>query len=183
MKLLDLINEEEKQLNRKFQYGCAMIFFNFPEMFNIHNKINPDDLYTEPDDDSFGLDDEPHVTLLYGFHDTVTTDDILEIVDKYTFGNCDISNPSLFKKEKYDVLKYDVLGDSLHEANKELTKLPHTTDYPDYHPHMTIGYIKKGRGQKYVDMLKKYKPFTISPVFAVYSKTDGNRDRLKIKIK
>lgn len=180
MKLLDLINEEEK--NRKFDYGCAMVFFKFPEMFKIHNKINPDDLYTEEEDDSFGLDDEPHVTLLYGLHDNVSTDDVVSVLDKFTFYTCNVHNPSLFKNDKYEVLKYDVTGDSLQEINEELTKFPHTTNYPDYHPHMTIGYLKKGKGQKYVDMLKKYGDFWIAPTHAVYSQTDGTKDKISIKI-
>lgn len=182
MKLMDLIKEEEKRLNRKFDYGCVMIYFNFQEMFRIHNKINPDDVYVDNEDESFGLEDEPHVTLLFGLHDNVTTDDVVKVLDKFTFYTCTAHNPSLFSNENYDVLKYDITGDNIMEANKELTKFPYTTNFPDYHPHMTVAYLKKGKGKKYADMLKKYGDFQIAPVYAVYSQVDGTRDKISIKI-
>ena len=50
--------------------------------------------------------------------------------------------------------QFDVKGDNLHDANEELKKYPFTSDYPDYHPHLTIGYLKPNKGKKYVDILK-----------------------------
>jgi hypothetical protein len=48
-----------------------------------------------------------------------------------------------FENELYDVLKFDVKREkSLFDCNKDLMKFPHTTDYPDYHPHLTISYLK-----------------------------------------
>ena len=44
----------------------------------------------------------------------------------------------------YDVVKYRIKSpvlDSLHEA---AGKYPNQDDYPEYHPHMTIAYVKKG---------------------------------------
>lgn len=180
MKLTDLINEMVR--NRKYEYGCAMLYFAFPEMFKLHNKITPDDIYTVDGEDTYGLEDEPHVTLLFGLHDNVSTDDIVKVLDKFTFKPCKVHNPSIFKNDDYDVLKFDVQGDSLHEVNKLLTAYPHTTNFPDYHPHMTVAYIKPGKGQKYADEFKKFKEFWITPRYAVYSKTNGKKDRIKIKL-
>lgn len=180
MKLLDLISEQEKTMNRKFDYGCVMLYFNFPDMYNIHNKINSDDLYTEEEDDSYGLEDEPHVTLLYGLHDEVETEDVVNILEQYEFDELNIHNPSIFKNDEYDVLKYDVIGENLHEINEQLRKFPHTNQYNEYHPHMTVAYLKKGKGKKYADMLKKYEDFWVTPIYAVYSRTNG--DKVKIKI-
>jgi 2'-5' RNA ligase len=36
------------------------------------------------------------------------------------------------------------------DINEKLSILPHTTDFPDYNPHITIAYVKKGKGKKYV---------------------------------
>jgi hypothetical protein len=55
-----------------------------------------------------------------------------------------------------------------------LVKLPHTTDYPDYHPHSTIAYLKKGKGEKYTDKLKGAE-YIVNPSKIVYSKPDGNK--------
>ena len=57
-----------------------------------------------------------------------------------------IHDESLFENPKYDVLKFDVISPLLNKINKKLTKeLPYTSDFPDYHAHCTIAYIKKRR--------------------------------------
>lgn len=157
---------------QKYDYGCVMLYFNFPEIKNIHSLINPNDIYTEDGDSTFGLEENPHTTLLYGLHDDVTEDDVRNVVNDFNYGPCKLTNPSLFNSEKYDVLKYDVSGSNLHETNEELSKLPHTTSFPDYHPHLTIGYIKKGEGQKYADKLKELQ-FKLDPTHIVYSLPSG----------
>mgnify|MGYP003352094323 CR=1 FL=1 len=42
--------------------------------------------------------------------------------------------------------------DKLNALNKQLCKFPYTNDYPDYKPHITIAYVKKGLGKKYLDI-------------------------------
>jgi len=165
----------------KHDYGCVMLYLDFPELKNIHNIINKNDIYIDPNDDSFGLETEPHVTLLYGLHDDVSLDDIKNVIENYTFDSCKIINTSLFETEKYDVLKFDVKSSNLHEINKLLTKFPYTTDYPDYHPHMTIAYLKPGTGKKYIDKIKLENNF-IEPLYVVYSMTDGSKKKININI-
>lgn len=178
IKLMELIIEESK----RNKFGCAMLYFSFPEISKLHDAIDVDDLYEEEDDDSFGLEKEPHTTLLFGLHSEITKKDIKKILDKYTFYECKVFNVSLFQNEKYDVLKFDVKGDNLKEVNKELSNYPHTTDYPDYHPHMTIAYLKSGRGKKYVNMFIKYDEFCILPQYAVYSQPDGSKNKISINV-
>jgi hypothetical protein len=173
-----LLQEGSDQI---YEFGCAMVYFNFPEMNKIHDVIDPEDIYYEEGDRTFGLEDEPHCTLLYGLHPEVTTEDVEKVTDKYTFYTCKLHNVSLFKNEQYDVLKFDVVGDNLHEINKELTQYPHTTNFPDYHPHTTIGYLKPGQGQKYVDMLKGQE-FQLTPQLVIYSKPNGDQDKININI-
>jgi hypothetical protein len=59
-------------------------------------------------------------------------------------------------------------------VNAELAKLPHTTNFPDYHPHATIGYLKPGTGKKYVELFKD-KQYEVVPEKIVYSKPGGER--------
>lgn len=180
IKLKNLIKENS---DSTYDYGCAMIYFSFPEISKIHNMIDTNDIYTEDGDNTYGLEDEPHTTLLYGLHKEVGTNDVENITDKYTYYTCKIYNPSLFENEKYDVLKFDVSGDNLKETNSDLTKLPHTTDYPNYHPHLTIGYLKSGMGKKYVEMINKStSEFFLAPQYVIYSKPDGSKDKINIKI-
>ena len=133
MKLLPLITEDHKH-----EYGCPMLFFDFPELKKIQKMIKHNDIYIDEEDDSFGLETEPHVTLLYGLNENVSSENVKRVLRDIVFGVCDLTNPSVFENEKYEVLKYDIDGDGLHEANLELKKFPYTNDFPEYHPHLTI---------------------------------------------
>ena len=169
---------EEKQT---YDYGCAMLYFNFPEINKIQDAINPDDVYTQEGDRSFGFETEPHCTLLYGLHEEVITEDIEKVLDKYTYYTCKAHNASLFENPEYDVLKFDIKGDNLHETNADLQQYPFTSNFPDYHPHMTIAYLKPGTGKRYTKMLKGAK-FDLAPQYAVYSKPNGDKDKINIRI-
>jgi len=183
LKLMDIITE-----NHKREYGCVMLFFDFPELYKIQDAINPDDLYEEDDDDSYGLESEAHVTLLYGLHKGVSDEDVKETLKNIDFDVCKLFNLSFFKNEKYDVLKFEVGyttrgGAFLSKANKELKKFPYTSDFPDYNPHLSVAYLKPGMGKKYVDKLKRVKDYILTPKEARYSKTDGSKIKIKINVK
>lgn len=176
-KLMNL--RENKQT---YDYGCAMLYFSFPEINKIHDAINPEHIYVE-EEGAFGLESEPHCTLLFGLHDDeVSVDEIENVLDQFTYYTCKLHNPSLFENEKYDVLKFDVTGDNLPETNEKLKQFPFTTDYPDYHPHMTIAYLKPGEGKQYVEMLKKSDDFWVAPTHAIYSQPDGTKNKITIKV-
>ena len=184
--LVNIILEAEKP---KYSYGCVMLYFHFPEIGKMQKDIDKEDVYNGEDGDprTYGLEKEHHTTLLYGLHDDVMLDQVKSVLDKYTYSPLKLCNVSIFDNPKYDVLKFDVGysekgGAYLSKINKELSELPHTTEYPDYHPHSTIGYLKKGTGQKYVSMFKG-KEYVITPDYAVYSVPDGNKHKIKINVK
>jgi 2'-5' RNA ligase len=179
IKLTDLILEKKGD---SYEYGCAMLYFEFPELKRMQKDIDKKDLYTEEGDRSYGLEDEPHVTLLFGFHSEVTTNDIKKVLNKFIYNPCKAHNVSLFKNEKYDVLKFDIVKNSdLKDTNALLSKLPHTTEFKDYHPHVTIAYIKPGEGSKYVDMFKGVE-YQLFPEYALYSYNGGSKkDIINIK--
>ncbi len=175
---------EEKQ---KFEYGCAMLFFDFPELLNLQSKIAKEDLYTEEGSDrSYGLEEDPHITLLFGLHPEVTLKQVTGVLDKYTFTGCRVYKPSLFVNPKYDVLKFDIAymargGAFLDKINKDLKQFPYTSDFPDYHPHMTIAYLQPGTGKKYTAMFKD-EEYELIPKKAVYSMASGEQHDIKINI-
>jgi len=155
IKLFDILKE---QAQPKYEYGCVMLYFDFPLMNKIHDAIDPNHLWKKDEDSDStydgGLETEPHTTLLYGLHDGVSEQDVKNVLDKFTFGTCKISNASLFENENFDVLKFDVNGDNLFKTNTELSKYPNTQNFPDYHPHMTIAYLTPGTGKRYANCLK-----------------------------
>ncbi len=183
IKLKDLITEDKGG----YDYGCAMLYFEpNNEIVEFQKNINSDDLYTADDNGGYGIETEPHCTLLYGLHEEVSLDEIQNILDTIVFGKCKIYNPSLFENEKFDVLKFDVGyphrgGAFLHNANRMLSQLPHTTSYPDYHPHMTLAYLKPGKGKEYVEGLGEGVEFIFKPTHLVYSQPDGTKTDIPLK--
>jgi hypothetical protein len=164
---------KEKDTNKKYPYGCAMLYFDFPQVKILHEKIEADDIYDEA---GHGIETEPHVTLLYGLHDSVEDKDVLD-ASKGRIESIQLHNASIFKNDKFEVLKFDANGQFLHDINKNLSKLPHTTDYPDYHPHCTIAYLKPGKGEKYAKMFND-RLYEVFPKKVVYSKTDGSKKEI-----
>lgn len=157
--------------------GCAMVYFDFPDMKEIHKMIEKDDIYKPKD---YGLEKEPHCTLLYGFDTNVKAEAVLDTINQFKIPKLILTKASLFEND-YDVLKFDVkdVNKSLHNINKKLSKsFPYSSDYPNYHPHCTIAYLKKGTGKKYVDLLKG-KDYKVTPKHIVYS-VDGKKDKRKV---
>lgn len=127
-----------------FKYACCMLETKIGSWNDILSMIDESDIVE--------LEEDPHITLLYGIHSDVSHSKVAEIVSKHTNGpvQFEITGISLFENSEYDVLKFDVNGDQLYQINDSLTNLPHTSNFPDYHPHITIAYLKSGTGQKYV---------------------------------
>ena len=181
-KMVDYVLNE----GRKYEYGCAMLYFDFPMIYKIQDAINPDDVYEEEDDDSYGFETESHVTLLFGLHKEVTDDEVKGVLNKFTFAPIKLTKLSIFDNPKYDVLKFDIAdnggGHILYEVNKELKKFPFTSDFPDYHPHMTVAYLKPDTGNKWVKKLK-IQEFTLTPKYAMYSKPNkGKKEKTRFNI-
>jgi hypothetical protein len=170
---------KDKDNDKKYSYGCSMLYFDFPQMKVIHDEIEPEDIF---DEDGHGLETEPHVTLLYGLHsDEIDDDKVLDISSK-GIKSMGLGNVSLFENDKFDVLKFDVEAPFLYGINKELSKLPHTTDFPDYHPHCTIAYLKPGSGKKYTKLFKG-RIYEVFPTKVVYSKPDGTKIEERFNLK
>ena len=169
--------------NQKYPYACAMLYFGGDDMKALHNQITPEDLYVE--DDGYGVESEPHCTLLYGLHDNeVTPEQVEEVLKKRSYSPCTAHNLSLFENPKYDVLKYDIDGENLHETNEDLKQFPFTSDYPDYHPHMTVAYLKPGKGKEYTDKLGGlYNELKMVPQHVIYSRADGSKHKIPVTLK
>jgi len=168
------------------EYGCAMLMVNASkkEWNDLQSMIEDEDVYTQEGDKSYGREDEPHITLLYGLHNDVEDSEIKDIVSDMEKTVVNLSKISIFEAKDYDVVKFDVIGDSkksLSKINKELSKLPHTTNFPDYHPHCTISYVKKGAGKKYIKTLEEDKQLNCKCDKVKYSKADDSNKYYNLK--
>lgn len=143
----NFLNEE------KISKGCLMLFFSFDNWKNfVENYIDSVDIY---DDESknYGYEYEPHCTILFGLHHyaDIEKDIVKYLPDIKTLDDISYGNVSIFENEDFDVVKFSIQSKKLHDLNKILcNNFKYTNDYDGYEPHMTIAYVKKGLGKKYV---------------------------------
>lgn len=165
------------------EYGCVMLFLPVKKEWwdKITKFINPDDLYTEEGDRSYGLlpHTKAHVTLLYGCLPSVTDKDVEEVLYSEPTPKLKIEGISLFENEDFDVVKFDVKSTGLNKLNKKMCELPHKKTF-DYHPHLTIAYVKKGKGKEVIKALGDIK-LDIEPSHYIYSKADNTKTRFELK--
>jgi len=156
-------------------YGCVMLYFDLPQIFEIHNLIDSKDWYIM--DNDYGPETQPHITLLYGVHneDLYYIESLVDIVNKYYLEDDSImiGGVDYFENEEYNILKLSIDSNVLHNINKNLRdKIIHTEHYNEYKPHITIGYLKKESDiEGYIDMINKTieLPKYITPMYGVYS--------------
>lgn len=111
------------------------------------NKTIPeDDLYNDEEGDK-GREDEPHVTVRYGITDTIP-DKVIHAVSHTGPVRIKLGPISKFDNPKYDVLKMDIDSPALHRLNSLVdAHVPVNEGFPTYKPHMTIAYLRKGKGK------------------------------------
>jgi hypothetical protein len=152
---------ENKSLNESrsansIEYGCLMADFSHIKNWDeILNMIDKDDLYVVGNE--FGKETDCHITILYGFHDDVSAEDVKNLLNnniKFPI-KVKLTGISVFNNPEFDVVKIDIESEDLVNLNTLVKKLPYTSDFPQYQPHITIAYVKPGMGSKYVGKFKK----------------------------
>jgi 2'-5' RNA ligase len=133
-------------MNHKTEYGCLMAIIEKTQQSIILNTakklISNDILFTKPDDDSYGFDDEPHVTIKYGFTPDLNPDQVKNIIAGVKPFDITLVGLSFFKNPEFTVVKFDVNSDILHQLRKKADGYPNEDAYPVYHPHLTLAYVK-----------------------------------------
>ena len=173
-----------KKQKRKYDYGCVMVGLDTDskDWNKIQTQIDEDDIYFgDGTNGGFGRELDPHVTILFGLHADVSDKEIEERVTDIKKPEITLQKISAFENELFDVLKFDVESPDLHKLNKKFSELSHTTDYPNYHPHATICYLKKGESKKHIKELSTIEPILVSPNEILYSKPDGSKKSFQIK--
>lgn len=167
-----------KHKNTNREYAFLMVDYETPSIIkDLQKKIPSRELYTEEDNEDYGLEKQSHVTLVPCLDNDIDIDKLksyLKPINKYDIVLTDISK---FECEEFDVLKCAVKSKALKDTNKEIVdKFETHSEYKDYNPHMTIAYMKKGMADKYLKkildklILLKAKNFN-------FSYFDGNKDK------
>jgi hypothetical protein len=105
------------------EYAFLMINYETdPFIKNIQDKIKKEELYTEEDNDDYGLEKDPHVTLVPCLENDVDLNKLkgyLEDISEYDIILTDLSK---FECEKFDVLKCSARSKTLFNTNKKILK-------------------------------------------------------------
>lgn len=141
----------EKQ---SYQYSSAQI--NLPEPLAGEiiawgkKHIPEEEIFHDPSNESFGRETEMHVTILYGIHNE-SPKEITQILRNVEPFQIQLGTIGVFtNSNKFDVVKVNVQCDKLHRLNTRFQlRLPFTNMYNVYQPHVTIAYVKKGKGWKH----------------------------------
>ena len=135
-----------------YDYGCVMVETPFTNWNEITDMISKEDLYIKEDDDTYGIQKKPHVTLLYGLQSNVKPEDIEPLIKDIKGLTIKVNGIDIFENDDFDVIKFNVINNSkLNETFKKLSKLPNSNTFSEYKPHITIAYVKKGLGKKYIN--------------------------------
>lgn len=170
-------------LEHESKSGCLMVRFDpaLDELVqSLHQQISDDDVYHGTEDDpGYGLEDDPHVTVLYGFDPDLSSHQI-QGSSETVCDLCSIGDPEVFENDSFDVVYLPVYTsswlDDLHNSLKDEFSVE--SKFPDYRPHITIAYVKKGQGHEIADGLQISDDFLSSqfqPSEMVWS-ANGNKD-------
>lgn len=163
-----------------YEYGCILLDLDIPNWKeDFLSQILEEDVY-EYNSERYGLETEPHCTILYGLHKDITDDQVQELFIGVKKSDIDIkiNGMDCFYNPQYDVLKLNVESKQLVELNELAKTLPHTSNFPDYKPHITIAYLKRGTGRKYVKPTFEMVVNSIKSI--TYSKSDGSQIKIPI---
>lgn len=157
-----------------------MIDFEMPEFIKDLQKYIPEEELYKPENPEngfeYGLETESHVTLAPCLDNDINLVDLkklLKPIDEYKAKILDIS---VFENQDFDVLKCNVFSNEMVETNTLIfSKYECYSEYKDYHPHMTIAYMKKGMARKYIkyvmDELVVLEPVNFA--FGYFDKNDN----------
>jgi len=114
--------------------------------YDLQARIQEKNLYIDPEDNSLGRENQPHVTVLYGLTDDRDCFRIGKFLKKIPYFYITLGKISLFTNDpNYDVVKVEIISPELVLiSNKIRDNCDNENKYPDYQPHMTLAYVKKG---------------------------------------
>jgi 2'-5' RNA ligase len=145
-----------KPLIQEETYSFCSTQVNVPEPLKS-DILRFGDLIDEADlnPEEKGKEDEPHVTILYGIKDALNGIKAIQtaqpkIAKLIPTISCTIKALTAFENPEGDVLKLDIDSKQMTALNTYLKSITeYTSTYPDYHPHLTIAYLKAGTAKKY----------------------------------
>jgi hypothetical protein len=145
-------------INKKLRNAILSFYHSIPYEYLFEGK--------DSDGDKYNKLPEPHITILYG----ITTADINAIIKPFEdihYINYKLEETDFFdvQDKKYMVLKIGVQSNDLDALNNRVKReVGFDSSFKEYHPHMTIAYLKKDDNvkNKYIklDLFKNFRDVT-----------------------
>lgn len=171
-------NSEPKVSNQLIlneKYGALMLMIDDKEVVDeieaIQKQIDPNDLEE--------LEKDTHITIRYGFTGEVNPEQIEQLVQQHSPNVVEVKELSLFQND-VDVLKFDIDSPALQSFYAHLGIIPNVVTHPDYHPHLTVAYLKQGTGYKYLHLGDRLIGRKIESRSLVYSTPDREWTRMEL---
>lgn len=111
------------------------------EVLELASKV-PDDVLAEK-----GRESDPHITLLPDLKDEYPSH-VADVLSRFQRPVRFALGPvTVFENDEHDVLKVSAAGPDLYFLNALLrANCTHDVTHPAYQPHVTLAYVKKGKG-------------------------------------
>ena len=119
-----------------------------------------------------------HVTVLYGIHSS-SSEKVKKLVKDYKPVNIRLGKVEVFTNPwKFDVVVINVISHEIRKLNEKFSKeIEHTNRYGAYRPHITVAYVKKGKGWQHRGLdLWDGKKFEANEL--VFSSINGTKERI-----
>ncbi len=167
------------------QYDYSSVHVDVPRSLaeEIQNwgsdEISDKDIFVSQTDPSFGREDEMHVTVLYGIH-SEGSEQVKKFVKdgnlKVKLGKVNVfTNP-----DKFDVVVVAINSPDLVALNEKMKKdIEYTNKYSEYKPHVTVAYVKKGKGWQHRGH-DQWEGKEFSCDYIVFSSKNGSKERISI---
>jgi hypothetical protein len=143
-------------------------------------NVDEEDIFHNLKDATFGREKEMHCTVIYGIHDkrSVKARELLKGVSPFEIKLGKIT--AFTVAEDFDVLKVDVTSPALHKLHYLIREnLECTIKYPEFKPHVTIGYMKKGQAEKYMGE-QKFQGLSAEVNELVFSSSAGIKTPIRL---
>lgn len=119
----------------------------------VQDEIADEDVYI--DKGIKGKEDTPHITILYGIKEQKPNiEKITQVIKNHPrAATVNWLGLGKFEAPNHDVLLIKIQSEDLAELFRDFNQLypDNANSYPNYIPHTTLAYLKKGMADKYIE--------------------------------
>lgn len=178
--------ESDKQRCNDHKHLFSCVQYNLPP--NVAQRVTdwgmkniPDDiLYCPPDCPTYGRESLIHCTVFFGLH-TESATPVLYLMENESPFLVRLGQISCFSNDKFDVVKIEAWSQDLHRLHEKLGDCLHCTEkFNAYRPHITIAYLNRGEGAKFVGD-KTFDRLTMRVDTLCFSSKNGSRCRIRLR--